>query len=76
MKLIILNINQNSNLKTKSCVRTSSLIYYDIKVQIFQLLGERRQAECCELQVRLDGGYVSVREAASYTAVVNNYNRF
>lgn len=75
MKLIILYNNQNSNIKAKSCVRTNSLIYYDIKVHIFQLLGEKGQAEFCELKVRLDGGYVSVREAASYTVVVNNYNR-
>lgn len=65
MKLKILYINQNSNLKAKSCVRTSSLICYDIKVQIFQLLGGKGQAEFCELQVRLDGGCVSVRVAAS-----------
>lgn len=64
MKLKIVYINQNSNLKAKSCVRTNSLIYYDIKVQIFQLLGEKGQAEFCELQVRLDGGCVSVRVAA------------
>lgn len=69
MKLVILYINQNSNLKAKSCVRTHSLIYYNIKVQIFQLPGEWGQAEFCELQVRLDGRCVSLKVAASYTVL-------
>lgn len=69
MKLVILYINQNSNLKAKSRVRTHSLIYYDIKVQIFQLPGEWGQVEFCELQVRLDGGCVSLKVAASYTVL-------